>query len=99
MYVMKITYRISSNRRRISLFAARSCAAIPFEGGVYFLENPADINDGWIRYVTLAGCLRNQAVYTKILLTFHQHCGPRQIALYYSVKNIRNKVRQIIYEK
>ena len=24
---------------------------ILFEGGVYFFEKPADINEGWIRYV------------------------------------------------
>ena len=32
------------------ILAARFCAAILFEGGVYFIGKPADVNDGWVRY-------------------------------------------------
>ena len=35
---------------RYYFFAARFCAAT-FPGGVYFFGKPAEINNGWIRYI------------------------------------------------
>ena len=45
--------------------------------------------------LTLAGCQRSS--YTKILLMVHMR--PAAITLNYSIENIRNNIRQKIYEK
>ena len=45
----KMSFRIFSIRRRG--YSLRVSVWLLFEGGVYFIGKPADINDGWIRYV------------------------------------------------
>ena len=49
------TVFLQSDATATIFFAARFCVASIqgrplFEGGIYFLGKPIDINDGWIRY-------------------------------------------------
>ena len=65
-------------------FAADFCAAttrgqLQFEGGVYFLGNPANINDGWIRCIWViewqlldaVSCKRSLSVLLSAMETSH----------------------------
>ena len=47
-YCTAVLYRISLSTIFYSLLVI---VWLLFEGGVYFFGKPADINDGWIRYV------------------------------------------------
>ena len=44
-------YRISSITATINFVSLLVFLRLLFEGGVYFFEKPADIYNGWIRYV------------------------------------------------